>query len=509
MLPGQTFAGFLPVRPREVRITFDDFVRRVRFWLNCLRCCPRKPPLPISSLEMPALATHSALSTHPTLSICSKVLNEGSESCLWNGTLTKHGPKDTIGGLRPKDGFPIAGAAYGATGGAFGTDCKVNMDVDVNVDVDLPKAPTSGSAAPLWDSILSSPDKPVSNEEHLAGSTKSENPPFPENDSKLSKSSKTVSVKPKPWMPLVLTSQRGDLGDNSTFRNMPVHLTYVHNNIGFKILPPKSWDSMESALWSNWGISADKVGVVSINQQDRLNAKQQKANLLYGEILAPGVRVLLNNCRWALNNRSCTTEAEDIFLLDLGCGVGKVVLQAFAEGWVRRAIGVEIAQSRSYIGRTAVKRFATWLQTHTPVSCLWGEEKIVLKESNPNQHDSSIYGAKFYPGLEMEKGRELEMRHGNLLEVEDALWTQADIILLAVDIPKECKPKLGAKLKLMRLNSIFISFQCLSAVYQNLYTEGFDPIFDRLPVQTSWNHAAQFYIYRRITPKKRDDFVFV
>ena len=86
-----------------------------------------------------------------------------------------------------------------------------------------------------------------------------------------------------------------------------------------------------------------------VGDRDQLNAVQNGASLLYGEILFEGVSRMLN--REHLDAPGARS------LFDLGAGTGKVALQAFLQfGNLARVYGVELSLSRYRLGEAALLR---------------------------------------------------------------------------------------------------------------------------------------------------------
>jgi len=88
-----------------------------------------------------------------------------------------------------------------------------------------------------------------------------------------------------------------------------------------------------------------------VTVMDQMEADRLQSSLLYGEILYPGVRILLNS------NHLHAAEATTLY--DLGMGCGRLVSQAFLEyPNLQRVVGVELAYSRFFSASDAAAALA-------------------------------------------------------------------------------------------------------------------------------------------------------
>jgi len=112
-------------------------------------------------------------------------------------------------------------------------------------------------------------------------------------------------------------------------------------------------------------------------------------------------------------------------LLDLGMGTGKFAMQAFLEGaQLVQVVGVELTQARFRIAARALKR-------------------LVAKSPGRfgSQDDRCMDGGKNNCLRLVENtaigSRTLELRHGDIFELEKELISRADVIIMAVAFPEE------------------------------------------------------------------------
>jgi hypothetical protein len=110
-----------------------------------------------------------------------------------------------------------------------------------------------------------------------------------------------------------------------------------------------SLESMFQAPVRNWGKSTD----CTLNADELLNARKQHCSLLFGEILPSGVERLCEPD--LLNIRQATR------VIDLGCGLGKLVVQLFFSCTHLETVwGVELSRTRFEHLRRILYNFCRW-----------------------------------------------------------------------------------------------------------------------------------------------------
>lgn len=104
---------------------------------------------------------------------------------------------------------------------------------------------------------------------------------------------------------------------------MSVSLAYASQHVehGYKTYLDKVYE----------GISGFNIAM-----QDRTLIEQHGGNPTYGEITYDAVKTLIDDLQ---------LDSNDVFY-DLGCGVGKMVMQIYLESPVKKSIGIELSQTR-------------------------------------------------------------------------------------------------------------------------------------------------------------------
>lgn len=91
-----------------------------------------------------------------------------------------------------------------------------------------------------------------------------------------------------------------------------------------------------------------------ISEEDEKLFELAKSNDAYGELTFQGVRTLMQE----------TEMTKDDVFYDLGCGVGKVVLQIACESPVQKAVGIELSKARYTTAVNALKQLESYNATY-------------------------------------------------------------------------------------------------------------------------------------------------
>jgi len=196
---------------------------------------------------------------------------------------------------------------------------------------------------------------------------------------------------------------------------------------------------------------------------DREYADKTGARLTYGEVLPDGVEKMLD-ARHLDAERAKT-------LVDLGCGIGKLVIQAFLNyPSLQYVLGVELSPSRVRVAIDATRRLAQ----------LYGfridsESEMGITVSEP--------GAR--PG----KRRVLEIRQSDLFKTHEAF--EADIVVAQVDVfdtnNAEARKRFCDFLAQLKPGSRVMTYHDLQSMYDRAgYISPFDRITRDERCNTTW-----------------------
>jgi SAM-dependent methyltransferase len=170
------------------------------------------------------------------------------------------------------------------------------------------------------------------------------------------------------------------------------------------------------------GVSAE------VNIEDSELAQRNNVSLSYGE-LTPQALTKLGRRRF-LDLRNCSV------LFDLGCGVGKLTVQAFAQfDNIKKVVGIEFSRRRFEKGVIALKTNVV--------------DELKMQEL---EHSKTTY-------LACRGNRTIELRHGDALSTQDI--EDADVVLLMVNIREDHKARAQSLLKRLKKNARFISYTYL------------------------------------------------
>jgi SAM-dependent methyltransferase len=140
---------------------------------------------------------------------------------------------------------------------------------------------------------------------------------------------------------------------------------------------------IEVAFRILFGRSFGQTGDVKLPEEDDA-ARRQHASLLFGEVLPDGVAKLLDASHLNAANATC--------LVDLGCGMAKLALQAFLTYRnLTSVVGVELCQSRF---QEAKKRLSA-LASANPSILTWLPAANELTTADGGRSLKIVYGDMF------------------------------------------------------------------------------------------------------------------
>eukprot|EP01138_Halocafeteria_seosinensis_P014516 gb/GECG01014819.1/.p1 GENE.gb/GECG01014819.1/~~gb/GECG01014819.1/.p1 ORF type:complete len:292 (+),score=20.05 gb/GECG01014819.1/:1-876(+) len=173
-------------------------------------------------------------------------------------------------------------------------------------------------------------------------------------------------------------------------------------------------------------------GHMCISDKDKTEATSNNSSLLYGEILAPGVTKLMNP--FHLDAKHATV------LVDLGCGLGKLLLQSFLQfPNLKKCVGVELAYSRAIIACEAGRNLARNMPKHFRIEQYLPGVMVRVRSI------SSKFG----------KNRILEFRRGNMWSCNCV--KEADSIVLHTELTKESIRNFKELLSNMKIGCRFVT----------------------------------------------------
>jgi len=221
-------------------------------------------------------------------------------------------------------------------------------------------------------------------------------------------------------------------------------------------------------------------GHVCLTADDRDNVKNTKGSLLYGELLPRGA-----NRAFDSQHLHCATAS---VLFDLGCGTGKIAVQAFLQYRnLEYVYGVEISAGRYSVAEEAIIHMVELLGEDDFIVEVRRGQSIVIKERN--LEDSS-------------RCRMLKIECGNMMDVTDI--SRADIVMLETDIPQELQSQLCALLHNMPEGSRTLTYLDMRKIWdQGAFPfkqhESNRSLTDRFPTSWSVQRGHHFYIWNKIS----------
>lgn len=215
-------------------------------------------------------------------------------------------------------------------------------------------------------------------------------------------------------------------------------------------------------------------GHMCISDKDRTEATSSNSSLLYGEILAPGVTKLMNPLHLDARHASV--------LVDLGCGLGKLLLQTFLQfPNLKKCVGIELAHSRAVIACEATRNLARHMPKHFRVEQYLPGVMVRIRSV------SSRFG----------KNRILELRKGNMWVCDSV--KEADSIILHTELTKESIGNFKELLSNMKIGCRFVTYQNINLCFE----QEADIPFNQLPANcdagdtfvTSWSPTRGHHLF--------------
>jgi len=186
--------------------------------------------------------------------------------------------------------------------------------------------------------------------------------------------------------------------------------------------------SFKSLYRSNWGQEGDPR-TSGENEQ----AEQQGASLLFGEILPSGVSKLLD--KQHLDASTATT------LVDLGCGMSKLILQSFLEyPNLNKVVGIELCRSRFLLGVNSLKILAAANPSIFNISVKDDFLELIMQSKNNSLRILRIY-------------------FGTLFNCKEAL--DSDIVICQTNFPSKTQPELIKLLSSFKINTRILLYHTL------------------------------------------------
>lgn len=278
-------------------------------------------------------------------------------------------------------------------------------------------------------------------------------------------------------------------------------------------------------------VSQVREGHDAVSVNERSSAKKIGAKLTFGEVLEPGVALMLRNLG-AYNKR---------ILHDLGCGAGKMIIQAFLVCFeLKRCMGIELAPGRYKLAeRNLAKLIAQpwmgrkftmieykdmeffkiveqvpnkYLSVGMVVTCFHPSLRT-MKHSHPDytatiiSTHNGLYTVQYVDGRIMndveeqyvfapETVRTLEICSGNLFHLANA-W-DCDVCILETDFPSEIHGDLMDGMTRTPVGCTFLTYHDLKTLpvfRQNQLRQLDVNVFDSDRYPTSWSQGWRFYLW--------------
>ena len=267
--------------------------------------------------------------------------------------------------------------------------------------------------------------------------------------------------------------------------------------VGAAEAPEPAWDYADditaefcysqSLLFELFGGSVQETGHrtqghLCVTAEDKATAKRVGARLLYGEMLPRGV------------NRACgprrlhAAECETFY--DLGMGLGKVCIQVFVQfPHLKLVYGVELSRAR-YEAAAENARLLARMWPEAFAVCRDTPEAITVQRRLPND---GVF-------------RSMQLRHGSLLSCTHA--SNADVVLLETEVPKESIPSLCGLLASLKPQCTVLSYMDLRRHWAD--EAGACPLrqkdynvsnADRFETSWSVKRGHHFFIWERLTDR--------
>lgn len=190
---------------------------------------------------------------------------------------------------------------------------------------------------------------------------------------------------------------------------------------------------IEHAFQNLYGRSWGLLGDSKTSEEDEY-AKAMQASLLFGEVLPEGVSKLLDVTH--LNASNATV------LVDLGCGMGKLILQAFLQYTnLTLVVGIELCTSRF---KQAMKSIASLAMIHPDIFS-WSQSADGKSGTLTEIKDCA--------------SRCLKICCGDMFYCEDV--KKADIVICETNVPTERQSELSQLLSQLKKNTRFMLYHSL------------------------------------------------
>ena len=255
-----------------------------------------------------------------------------------------------------------------------------------------------------------------------------------------------------------------------------------------------------------------------INENDKYNAKENNASLLYGEISFNGVTCIMDRKHLNVFNASN--------IIDLGCGTGKLCLQVLLQFKnILNVYGIELSLSRFNIGKKALLQLTNKYPGVFQVLKL--KDKIIsvgIKDStkgedmlevlinylkykslSENINDSMNTHGIYDKDNSISNNRIITLECGNLFDVEDIT---SDITLFETDIPDDLYQQIPKIINKLKIGGRIISYLDLIKCYNDIGKTIPYPIrqlesniSNKDRFKTSWapKGGHHFYMYEKIS----------
>ena len=232
-------------------------------------------------------------------------------------------------------------------------------------------------------------------------------------------------------------------------------------------------------------------GHICLTDEDKYNAKYSKGSLLYGELLPRGANKAFGPKRLAAENART--------LFDLGCGTGKIAIQAFLQFRnLEYVYGIELSEGRYKVAEEACLRMVSLLGKDSYEVRVDPGKSIMVTELaqtvdgiNATSNTDGVYS-----------GRCLHLEFGNLFDTRNI--EQADIVMLETDIPVTLHDDLCEFLNKLQPQAKVLSYLDFRKIW------AFSPftfkqldvnkhLSDRFPTSWSVQRGHHFFLWVKVT----------
>lgn len=247
---------------------------------------------------------------------------------------------------------------------------------------------------------------------------------------------------------------------------------------------------VEEKLLTLYGLEKEETHHITkghncVTIKDQEQAKISHSNLLYGEILFEGVCKLFDKDH--LNVEKATS------LIDLGSGMGKLIVQSFLQyPNLKEIIGVELASGRYQSSVDALKKLHKMETDHFTI--IQEEEEENRKEEKEERKSMSSFQI-----IENTTGRKVELFQGSLFNLESYI-SKMDIIICETKLMNTSYSNLCKLLEKAHPTARLLTYENLDTLYRTI---GRSNPFRRLKINkypedrflTSWNNTKGHHFY--------------